>query len=219
MTLLHPVLRKTVALAARMLAAASLGALVLAAFEAAGVPLFLAVGYHEGVALAVFGGLVAHFCFLVQLALSAMAAPWCVYVLLAHKGNEPVRILGWTCGFLGLALPVNLLAGFWADGRFFADPASSALVLATALGLLLVSSSPFFQAAPQRMKARLFAAALLFPAVAVLEDPNDPSLFLWHDVAEIALSLSLFPLARQLAHAAFHVASLPPPREDPPPRD
>lgn len=215
MTLLHPAVRKMALVAARLLAAASLGALVLAAFEAAVLPFLLAAGYRGSVALAIFGGLVAHFCFLAQLALSAMAAPWCIHVLLAHRGNELVRTLGWTCGFLGLALPVNLLAGFAADGYFFVDPEMLALLLAASLGLLLVSSAAFFQAAPQRMKMRLLAAALLFPAVPVL---NDPSLFLWQDAAKIALSLCLFPLARQLAHAALHVASLPPPREETPPR-
>lgn len=199
--------RRSVAWLARLLAAASLGALAFSLVEIVGPPVFLALDNPEGMAWAFFGGSLSQLFFQAQLVLSAWAAPWCVRVLLAHGGNEPLRALSWTCGFLGLALPANAAAALVLV-RFPVPPATLALVLAAALGMLIAFSSPFFHAAGYLLRFRLFVAALLFPAVVVLDAPP---LFLWQDSAKVILALYLFRLARQLARFAPLAASMPPP--------
>lgn len=210
MSPLHPVLRLSSAWVARLLAVASLGALAFSFIEVTGVPAFHAANNPEGMAWAFLAGSLSQFFFLAQLVLAACAAPWCVRVLLAHGGNEPLRALSWACGFLGLAVPANEAMGL-AVARFPVPPATLALVLSAALGLLIAFSSPFFHAARRCMRFRLFAAALLFPTATVL---NAPPLFLWQDAVKIALAMCLLPLARQLAGFAPVAASMPSPRAD-----
>ncbi len=215
MSPLHPVLRAFVKLAARMLGAASLGALALIAMETLGGATWLTVGKPSCANLAFLAGLIAQMLFYVQMVLVALIAPWCVRVLLARGCNELLRALAWASAFLGVFLPVNLIASIVREGSFPVDPGSLTLVLACALGLLIAFAAPFFQAAPRRMQLLLFATALLFPACVVL---NVPSLFLWQDAGKMLLSISLFLLAGRLAQAVFFIASLPPERAEEPPQ-
>lgn len=211
MAFLLPIVKKSVSVIARVLAAVALGAGVFSLAEVLGAAICLPLESREGVGVAFFCGFLAQICRGVQLTLAALLAPWCVHVLLGRGGNEPLRLLSWICGFTGLAVLANQTVALAGVGRFFLNPGLAGLALSSMLGILIVSATPYFHAAPPRLKRALWAMALLYPATAVLDTP---ATFWWQDAATAVLGILQFTAARKLARVAPAVVSLPPADEE-----
>lgn len=206
MVFLLPLVKKCVTAIAWLLAAAAAGASLFSVLELLGMGASFLAHSRLGVGLSFFCGFLAQCCFWMQLVLAALLAPWCVHVLLGRGGNEPLRLLSWTGGFLGLGVFVNKLAVTATGHSAFADPVQATVALACVLSLLMLFSFPYYQAAPPRLKRMLVIMAILTLAVPVLDSP---ATFLVQDAAMTVLGALQWMTARMLARAAPSIISMP----------
>lgn len=211
MMFLLPIVRKSVGVAAGVLAGAAAGACVLSALEMFGTMAGFLMESRQVVGAAFVCGMLAQVFFAIQLTLAALLAPWCVHVLLGRGGNEPLRLLSWMGASLGVAVFVNKAIALAAGGHAFMNTALAGVVLTSLLGVLILSSTPYFQAAPRRLQAALWGMALLYPAVAVLDSP---AVFMGQDAATALLGLLQFSTALRLARTAPKIVSMPADDED-----